>query len=444
MTHSILRGTLAGLLCLTSAAACSNFLDATDAVNNPNQPTNADIASQFVATETALTLQYTSDLARTACIWIQQCMGTERQYGQLAMYDYGEDAYNAPFSQVYTGGGLIDIKGVEAKAQVANDEVFGGIARVIEVMQIGLAADVWGDIPYSEAVGETPTPKLDTQQEVYAALQLKLDTAITFLESGTGAGPGSLDLYYDGDAAKWAKLAHTLKARYALRLAERNGASAYTLALSEAQDGLQPGDSFLGIAGENPQSNNAWYQFTVIQRAGYMFAGKELVDLLQARSDPRLPEFFKENDAGDFVGAEPGDATSNVFSGFAVEDDPGFRQPLVTWQENALIIAEAAFRTGNTSLASTSVNAVRQDAGLPALGNVTLNDILAEKYIVTFQSPEAWMDYKRTCYPTLTPAPGAQAIPGRILYGVGERQSNPNVPAPSAQPARNWNDPNAC
>jgi len=35
-------------------------------------------------------------------------------------------------------------------------------------------------------------------------------------------------------------------------------------------------------------------------------------------------------------------------------------------------------------------------------------------------------------------------IPGRLLYPLQERQTNPNVPLPSQQPARNWNDPNPC
>ncbi|MFN8572103.1 MAG: SusD/RagB family nutrient-binding outer membrane lipoprotein [Gemmatimonadaceae bacterium] len=433
----------AALLALVTTAACGNWLTDPEAAKNPNQPTAADINRLFVGSETAVTLQYTSDLARTACMWIQQCAGTERQYQQLGVYSYGEDAYNAPFAQVYTGGGLIDIRRVESLADSSSADVYGGIARVLEAFEIGLAADVWGDIPYSEAVGSVTTPKLDPQEQVYQGIQAKLDTAITMLETGNGNGPGTVDLYYDGDPSKWARLAHTLKARYFLHVAERSGATAYASALTEAQQGLQQGDDFLGIAAENPQSQNAWYQFTVIQRSGYMFAGAFLVGLLQQRNDPRLQQYFTPNGAGDFLGANPGDQTSD-FSGFTVSETPGFRQPIVTWQENELIIAEASFRAGNSGAALSAVNTVRTDVGLPALASVTLTDILEEKYIVLFQNPEVWNDYKRTCYPDLTPAPGSSAIPGRLLYGVGERNSNPNVPAPEAQPARNWNDPTGC
>jgi hypothetical protein len=76
---------------------------------------------------------------------------------------------------------------------------------------------------------------------------------------------------------------------------------------------------------------------------------------------------------------------------------------------------------------------------------VTLADIMTEKYIALFQNIEVWNDWKRTCLPALTPAQGTVGgIPARLLYAQSERNTNPNVPLPSDQPARNWNDPNAC
>ena len=69
---------------------------------------------------------------------------------------------------------------------------------------------------------------------------------------------------------------------------------------------------------------------------------------------------------------------------------------------------------------------------------------MTEKYITLFQNVEVWNDYKRTCIPALVPVNGATAIPGRLLYGVTERQTNPNVPDVGSQPPRNANDPNPC
>jgi hypothetical protein len=425
--------------------AC-NWLSATDATTNPNRPTVANGDQLLVASQTALNQQYTSDLARTACVWMQQCAGTDRQYRQLGLYQYGEDAYNGPFNQVYIGGGLLDIRGIEARADTAKDQVYGGIGRVMEAMAVGLAADVWGDIPYSQAVSDTLTPVLDPQEQVYAGIQAKLDTAITMLGSKTGAGPDGADLFYSGDATKWLRLAHTLKARFYMHTAERVGNAAYQNALAQAQQGLQKGDDLRSYQSSDPNEQNSWYQFTVIQRAGYMSPGAFLVSLLQTRADPRLAQYFDPNAAGSYVGAAPGQQGS---AGISTFDEsrvaPDFRQPIVTWAENQLIIAEAAFRLGQTGAALAAYNTERADAGVPAAGSVTLADIMTEKYIALFQNIEVWNDFKRTCLPALTPAQGTVGgIPARLLYAQSERNTNPNVPLPSDQPARNWNDPNAC
>jgi starch-binding outer membrane protein, SusD/RagB family len=440
-----IRLVVSGAVLLGATAGCSNFLSAPDATTNPNQPTIANADQILVATETALTQQYTSDLARTFCLWMQQCAGTDRQYRQLGLYQYGEDAYNGPFSQVYTGGGLLDIRKIEATADTAKDNVYGGVARVLEAMAVGLAADVWGDIPYSEAVSNTISPKLDPQEQVYAAVQAKLDTAITLL-AGTGTGPGGADLFYGGDKTKWLRLAHTLKARNYLHVAERQGNSAYQAALAQAQQGLQNGDDFRSYQSADPNEQNAWYQFTVIQRSGYMSPGAFLVNLLQSRSDPRLAQYFDPNSAGQYVGAAPGQQGSATIAKFdPARVAPGFRQPIVTWAENQLIIAEAAFRLGQTGVALAAYNAERAGAGLPAAGGVTLADIMTEKYIALFQNIEVWNDWKRTCLPALTPAAGTVGgIPARLLYAQSERNTNTNIPLPSDQPARNWNDPAGC
>lgn len=440
-----IRIVLLAALLTGATASCSNWLSDPDATENPNQPTVANADQLLVATETALNQQYTSDIARTVCVWMQQCAGTDRQYRLLGLYQYGEDAYNGPFSQVYTGGGLLDIRNIEAMADSAKDNVYAGIARVLEAMAVGFAADVWGDIPYSQAVSDTLSPALDPQQEVYNAVQAKLDTAITLL-GGTGTGPGAADLFYGGDKTKWRRLAHTLKARYYLHVAERVGNSAYQSALTQAQQGLQKGDDLRSYQSEDPNEQNSWYQFTVIQRSGYMSPGATLINLLKARNDPRLDQYFDPNAQGQFVGAAPGQQGSAGISSFDPDRvGPAFRQPIVTWAENQLIIAEAAFRLGQTGVASAALNAERADAGLGPAGSVSLNEIMTEKYIALFQNVEVWNDWKRTCLPALVPAQGTTGgIPARLIYAQSERNTNPNIPLPNEQPARNWNDPAGC
>jgi len=358
---------------LGGAIGCSNWLSDPEATTNPNRPTVTTIDQLLVATETAQTQQYTSDLARTVCVWMQQCAGTDRQYRSLGLYQYGEDAYNGPFGGIYTGGGLIDIRTIEARADSAKDQVYGGIARVLEAMTVGIGADIWGDIPYSEAVTNTKTPKLDPQEQIYAAIQAKLDTAVTMLTAGTGAGPGGADLFYGGDATKWLRLAHTMKARYFLHVAERQGTPAYQSALAEAQLGLQKGDDMVSYQSADPNEQNSWYQFITIQRSGYMSPGANLVNLLKSRNDPRLAEYFDPNSSGQYVGAAPGQQGSASISEFDPDrTGPAFRQPIATAAENNLIIAESAFELGQAGLALSALNAERTDAGLLPVASTTL------------------------------------------------------------------------
>ena len=104
-------------------------------------------------------------------------------------------------------------------------------------MDIMFAADVWGDIPYREAVGDNPTPQFDAQMQVYADLLALLDKAIADIGGG-GTGPGADDLVYGGSAAKWTEAAHTLKARIYLHQVEKLGNAQYTSALAEASKGI--------------------------------------------------------------------------------------------------------------------------------------------------------------------------------------------------------------
>jgi hypothetical protein len=176
-----------------------------------------------------------------------------------------------------------------------------------------------------------------------------------------------------------------------------------------------------------------------------MRAGKTLVDTMRARNDPRLPLYFSANQAGQFVGAEQGEPQAAQHSVLSVQRvSSSFPQPLVTWAENQLIIAEAAFRTGNQTLARQALNAVRTNVGLSSInpsGNALLHAIMIEKWIVLFQNMEAFNDYRRTCSPNLDPAGDASEIPGRIFYAFSERNTNPNIPAPEEQPERNPLDP---
>ncbi len=127
--------------------------------------------------------------------------------------------------------------------------------------------------------------------------------------------------------------------------------------------------------------------------------------------------------------------------------DPAFHQPLVTYPEVQLIIAEAAFRTGDQVTARTSLNAERATVPLPAVpvtvvDSALMDSIMVEKYVVMFQTIESWNDVKRECRPALVPTSAVAGghVISRPFYGVTEESANPNA-LPDPVSGRNWNDP---
>ena len=164
-------------------------------------------------------------------MWMQQMAGTDRQYRGYDQYSITEGLLGE-YTAAYTGGGLIDMRAIQAEAEASGNKILCGITKVWEDLVMGFVADMYGDASYSQAVNgdEFPQPVLDPQAQIYASLQTLLDGAITDLQSGQGA-VGNLDLSLGGSASAWVAVANTLKARLYLHTAEVNP-SAYLQALS--------------------------------------------------------------------------------------------------------------------------------------------------------------------------------------------------------------------
>src|SRR4030095_4961179 len=206
-----------GVGVLLVLVACSDFLTGEDLTTDPNRPSEATITQLLTAVQVQQFIQHTGALARLHSMWTQQMAGTDRQYIQQAMYQITEDDFSGEWNGFYGCGSLQDMRLIQERATDANDLIFRGIAKVWEAFAMGTATSIWGDIPYSEAAAGVDNPKLDPQVEVYAKVQTVLDEAIADLSSGTGVGPGPVDMIYGGDASLLVNLAHTLKGRVLLQ-----------------------------------------------------------------------------------------------------------------------------------------------------------------------------------------------------------------------------------
>ena len=418
------------------ATSCKgDYLTGGDLSNDPNRPQVATANQLFAGAEAAIWALLGSDPARVTGMWARQFAGGQNQYQSIYNYLYDEGIQSGFNIGLYAAGGLVDIvRGQKLAAEAQNDALLG-ILQVQEGLTMGTGADLFGNVVYSHALTNEANPPLDDQLVVYDSVQKVLTAAIGNLASTapSSSPPFASDLVYGGDVAAWTALAHTLKARFFMHTAEVRGQAAYAAALAEAEQGISSdAGNYFGAFTSNTNETNFYYQFQLtVGRGGYLIPDQLFVNLLTSRNDPRRQDYFN------------GAATN--LSGARLA--PNYPQVYVSYDENTLIWAEAAYRTGDQVTALAKLNEERDNHGLApeaVAGQALLNEILTEKYIADFQlGHEAWNDYKRTCTPNFAPTQAGQKMPGRMYYDPNERFTNTNIP-PAGQGingSRNPDDP---
>ncbi len=419
---------------------CKKYVEGYDV--SPNDPLDVNVEVLLTGTQVATFSNYTGNLARIPGVLTNQLAGRQFQFEDLQAYVIRETDVDNDFQQLYNGG-MINAQQLIEKAGDENP-YYRGIARVLKVMNIGLATDLWGDVPYSGALrgleGEQYfNPAYDAQENILRDMQADLDLAIQDLSQDESANlriPGEDDLIFGGDPQQWRNAARVLKARYYNRLSKRDpqGSANQALAALDAAyaDGFDGSDDDMTARfGLAANEWNQWYAFEQ-QRAGYLTISQYFIDQLQ--NDPRLPLYVTADASGGFNDQQP------IGPYYGDLDSP---LPLVTFFEAKFIEAEAALRAGNSARAATALNdAVEANLtklGVPdaaylaahaseTAGSITLEKIMVEKYKAMFTQPEVWSDWRRTGFPTLTPNPDAEEtqIPRRLPTAQSERLYNDN------------------
>lgn len=470
------------------ASSCKKI---TEGVNvDPNNPTDVGTRYDLLinGAEVSSILFYEGSLARTGGMWTRTFTGYDRQYTSLYNYETTSGDYDDNWGRVYSVV-IPNAKVAEQKATALNDKTSMGIAQVIQAMAFGTAADVWGDVPFKEAGDPInfPKPKFDPQLQVYTGVQTMLTNAITNLNANVGNGPGAKDFIYGGNRLKWMAAAYTLKARFYLHTKE------YDNAITNALLGIAAASSNM-VAPHGPAylaSFNVYYSFLTYDRPAYMNASVSYAANLLDASKPTYRGDAKTDEGDRFnylfqVGLNTADLDPNVLVDFdwgVPSSWNGFfgattSFPLVTFEENQLILAEAYMKKATPDLNSAlnALNNVRAyyNAGggsttsgsnvssssfygsfgrkyLPYLitdfipgglknpllsgqtqNQALLKEILTERYLSFIGQLEQFNDVRRTKnYLGIPPVKGTK-IPQRFLYAQSEINTNPNTPPVSS------------
>jgi hypothetical protein len=323
------------------------------------------------------------------------------------------------------------------------------MCEVLQVFSYHVLVDIFGDIPYTEALTADVTPAYDDDEDIYADLVARLTLAIADL--GGDSRMGASDLIYGGDGNQWKKFANSLKLRLAMRMADVPGTSSKAIAEAAVASGVfTANDDNFALVYETttPNTNPLWVDLVQSGRSDFV-AAKTLVDFMADRDDPRLAFYYKDTFDGEYLGGTPGDNNSyNQFShpGF-LQLDPTFPGILLSYWEVAFLLADAAARgytVGGTaeSFYNKGIEASilywggSADDVTDYLANTNVaygtapgtakEKIALQKYISLYdQGFEAWSSYRLYDHPFLPKAVQADAFPPtRYTYPVTEYSLN--------------------
>jgi len=446
-----------------SAWSCSE--DIMDDINkNVNDPT--DVATRLTITNTITSTAFNvigSDLAFYSSVYIEHNVGIWNQHYNAEIRSgepISSTTYNNPWGYIYKN--LYDLNVIIGKCSEGGSEEGNyhtlGIAQVLSAINLATLTDVMGDAPWSEALqpGVIYTPKLDSQQDIYAAVFEFLDNAITNLgQESLFPSLGGQDFIYGGNAESWLKFAYGLKARYTMRLSHRT--PAYNDVISFANNSFASANEQAQFNYDGSSAYSPFYRFFTDR--DYLGASQSFYDKLDERNDPRLDEFWVANpNAGEFELAPNGEPEQiqgrYAISALSVADAPTY---LLSYHEIEFLKAEAYVRLGgaaNIELAETALrNAVSaafqkvnvgltaEDAEayfdafvLPLFTANPLSEVMNQKYIAFFEEEalEAYNDYRRlkamgNDVIELANPKNATQFPLRFTYGAADVTTNFNV-----------------
>lgn len=346
------------------------------------------------------------------------------------------------------------------------------IARILKAMIFWEITDKWGDMPYSEALKGTANlnPKYDTQESIYKDLIKELTEAVAQF---SGANNVQGDIIYNGNEAKWKKLANSLRMLISLRMSKRYpatgdyAATEFRKAISDVAGYISSNADNMGIyypGNANPYNNPYYGPFNSNDNA----ASKTLTDLLAGLSDNRSNAFvtnlngvpyglggpapagnwartlsstFKQA-AGTYVkinaasvllakaeaiqiGWVTDPAQGTAQAAYEAGVAASFDQWGVSLPASYLTSGPANFTSG-AGVASIGGSTV---PGSNAITNTPLKRIQLQQYLAWYPiGYQAWCNWRRTGFPDLRPTinsttPGDQ-IARRLTYGTSEYSLN--------------------
>lgn len=341
--------------------------------------------------------------------------------------------------------------------------VYEGPALILKAYMTAVLTDIYGNVPYSEALqgkSGNVTPAYDEQEAIYTAangILDNLDKGITAIKSYTGAQKLDGDILLNRDLNAWVKFANSLKIKYLMRISGRKDVSAPLQALYDAGDFIQTNAQNAKYDFTNGAPNN--FRLATLRAGDFnLFIMSETSEeILKGLNDPRISVFFRPigndptqttyhgllngpNASQTSISVADYSLTGTIFREHTGDLDANFMTAWETYfflaeaAEKDLITADAQnlYETG-VQLAfdywQTPLPATYLTVGPAVYGAADqVQQIITQKWLAnTVNGYEGWIEYRRTGFPILKTVAASlnnNLIPVRMPYPTDEDALN--------------------
>ena len=280
------------LVAALSLSAC----DLTELNEDPNNPTQPTTAYLLADAEVNLADAYWSSFnnGRFGILYAQYW--TQNQYTDEDRYKPRTGLADGYWNSFYLAiNNLEEIKRIvgEDPSAFRSPQNQMAVAEIMQVFAFQVVTDIWGDIPYTEALqgSENRAPAYTPQEEIYPDLIRRLTEAQGQIDV-SGTVPG--DLIYGGDAGKWKQFANSLKMRVAMRMSDQlpdQAATAIQEAIAAGPMDSVDDAALFAFSASQPYSNPVYENYSIANRDDWAVT-EGLVNILKENDDPRLTAYI--------------------------------------------------------------------------------------------------------------------------------------------------------
>ena len=249
----LFKSFILGLTGLVAFTSCENWLDVN---KNPNTPVSTDAQFQQRLPWMQFYMSHIYHIvASNTTFYTGNFYRSNAREGGAAKWDLSASTRAANAQQWFFTQVGVNCEDLYNQAMEVGAYHYAGAAKFFRAYGFMMLADLFGEIPYSDAFGDNPSPTYDNGKEVFLGCIDDIDEAIELFSKTQDVIPGVQtpqlvegDSWNFGDSNKWLKMCYLLKARWLNHLSKKQAGNYL--------DGKYDAEEILACLAKGPQSND--------------------------------------------------------------------------------------------------------------------------------------------------------------------------------------------